>query len=578
VSSVAYKIHPAIGVARVGDSPDHYIAPEAAGSLPLNPDGRPFGPEDFRDREGRLRRQGARFEIYRYDHGNHNDPGTPVRPGRDGVERIEWTVHIANKKAAWHEFIVNAGSNGYAPDHPLRNADVTATSDRQRLIIDPGPRTIAGPRQTADFSRTDNPDGYPMTFPPEGLEPGAIDYLGGLCTDDESRLVVLGGLGRSGSNRLPPTIGDYANNDGWWDDTADGPVTARLALADGREVAVDAPAWVAVGPPRFAPELVNIVTLYDTMFDAAVRGMGCRPDIYADGLWQPSFRPSWEFDVKPIIDRIRHYPWVAAIPRHAHDLDLVKLGDPDPAFKGLRQFYLSLVRPPDDPNLENAPASGLPLMPMLCGDNCFEPGPLTSTFLTLTQTQYFYLLQWAAGRFEIASEAPQPLREGAALDRGALENCVGGAFSPGIEVTWISRDPRIYAEPLRIRAATDVQPPLSLGQDFERGLEPGDLCKYMALPWQADFNECSQEQAGDRFAYWWPVQRPDFVFVEHDGQLRQVPWVGSDRDQNAPDYLEFQHDLEMVRRWSELGFVLNVGTAEHPRFLEVARRHDRPRR
>jgi hypothetical protein len=570
VSAAVYKIHPSIGVARVGDSEDYYVAPEVAGTLPVNPDGRPFAREDFRDAGGRVHRQAARFEVFRYDPSRPDDPGTPVRPGQDGVERIEWTVRLANKKAAWFQFIVNAGSGGYAPDHPLRNADVTDPAERVRLIIDPGPRSLAGPNRAVEFSRTDNPDGYPMTFPPEGLEPAGIDSLGGLRTDAESRLLVLGGFGNSGSDRLPPQIGDYANNDRWWDDTADGPVTARLVLADGTAVPVDRGAWVAVAPPRFAPQLINVVSLYDTMFDAAVRAMGCRPDIYAGGLWQRSFRPSWELDIEPIIERIRRYAWVAAIPRHAHDLDLAKLGDPDPAFQGLREFYLSLVRPPDGPNFQNSPDNGLPMMPMLCGDNCFQPGPLTSTFLTLTQTQYFYLQQWASGRFERGGGSA--LEGGAALDRAALDNCVGGAFSPGIEVTWISRDPRIYSEPLRIRAATDVRPPLSLGEDFNRGLEPGDLCKYMAVPWQADFNECSQEQAGDRFAYWWPVQRPDYVFVEHDGRLRQVPWVGSDRDQNAPDYLEFADDIEMVHHWSQLGFVFNSGSERAPRFVEVERR------
>jgi hypothetical protein len=570
VTESVYKVHPAIGVARVGDAEGYYIAPEVAGTLPLNPDGRPFGREDFRDADGRVRRQAARFEVFRYDPARPDDPGTPVRPGQDGVARIEWTAHLANKKAAWFAFIVNAGSAGYAPDHPLRNPRVTDPAERVKLMIDPGPRTLTGPGQAVEFSRADNPDGYPINFPPPDLHPAAIDSLGGLRTDAESRLLVLGGFGHSGTNRLPPAIGDYANNDAWWDDTADGPVTARLVLVDGTVVPVDHGAWVAVAPPRFAPELINVVTLYDTMFDVAVRTMGWRPDIYADGLWQQSFRPSWELDVAPIIERIRRYVWVAAIPRHAHDLDLAKLADPDPRFEGLRAFYLSVVRPPDGPNLESSPDNGMPMMPMLCGDNCFEPGPLGSNFLTLTQTQYFYLRQWAAGQFE--PDGGRPLQGGAALDRAALENCVGGAFSPGIEVTWISRDTRIYSEPLRIHAAADVRPPLSLGQDFERGLEPGDLCKYMALPWQADFNECSQEQAGDRFAYWWPVQRPDYVFVEHDGRLRQVPWVGSAADQNAADYLEFAHDLEMVHQWSRLGFVFNTGTSQEPRFVEVARR------
>ena len=44
---------PAIGTARVGDSDDYYFAPEHSGGLPINPDGRPFTPEDFRDADGR---------------------------------------------------------------------------------------------------------------------------------------------------------------------------------------------------------------------------------------------------------------------------------------------------------------------------------------------------------------------------------------------------------------------------------------------------------------------------------------------------------------------------------------------
>lgn len=572
MSAPVYRVHPAIGVARVGDSREHYLAPEAAGALPINPDGRPFTAADFRDREGRVRCQGARFEVYRYDPENLRDPGTPVRPGRDGVARVRWTVHLANKKAAWYEFI--PGADGYAPDHPLRNAAVSdPAARRRRLIIDPGPRTVERPGQAAELSRAHNPDGYPMRWPPRRLQPAAIDSLGGLRCDEQSRLVVLGGYGRSGSDRKPPTVSDYANNDGWWDDTADGPVSAQVVMEDGSVAAVEG-GWAVVAPLRYAPQLLNVVTLYDTMWDVAVRALGARPDVYAHGLWNRSHRVSWEGEVRPILERIQRYRWVTAIPRHAHTLDLAKLGDPDPCYRPLRELYLSLIRPPDRPNLRTSPDTGLPLMPLLCGDNCVEPGPPRAEYLTLTPTQYFQLQQWAAGLFDVGSATPP--RGGAALDRAALENCVGGAFSPGIEVTWVSRDPRIYTAPLRLRARAQVRPPLSLGADFARGLEPGDLCRYMALPWQADFNECSQEKIGERYAYWWPVQRPDFVYRERGRRLEQVPWVGSDRDQSAPDYIQFAESTEMVHAWSQLGFVYDVGTRRRPRLVEVERRLERP--
>jgi hypothetical protein len=568
-----YKIHPAIGVARVGNSEDFYLAPETPGGLPINRDGRPFVESDFRDATGALRRQGVRFEIHRYDHDRPGAAGTPIRPGSDGVARIEWTVHPANKKAVWYEFYVGAGENGYSSNHRLRNAQITDPDERRNLIIDPGPRTLTGSGQSVDFSRSDNPDGYPMQFPRDGLTPSDIESLGRLETDDDGRLIFVGGYGRSGSTVKPPRIVDYANNDSWWDDTADGPVTARVIMDDGSAVEIEHPSWVVVAPPRYAPQLLNVVTLYDTIFDISVRTMGIRPDIFAEGLWNETFHPSWDQDVRPILERIHRYPWVVAIPRDAHDLDLEKLGNPNPAYKGMRQFYLGLIRPPDSPSLLTSPDTGLPLMPMLCGDNCFQPGPVGSPYATLTQTQYFYLQQWASGAF--VESAPSTESRGEALDRTALENCVGAAFSPGIEVTWVCRNPRLYTAPFRINAKQVVEPPLSLGQDFADGLEPGDLCKYMAVPWQADFNECSAELVGDRYLWWWPVQRPSFVHVERHGRLVQVPWLGTDTDQAAPNYLEFKDDYEMVEHWHELGFVFNVGTGDNPVFLEVARQLER---
>ena len=43
------------------------------------------------------------------------------------------------------------------------------------------------------------------------------------------------------------------------------------------------------------------------------------------------------------------------------------------------------------------------------------------------------------------------------MDQAALVNCVGGAFYPGIEAGWLSRNPGVYSEPFRIkRGGTSV--------------------------------------------------------------------------------------------------------------------------
>ena len=134
----AYRIYPAIGVARVGDARQKfYIGPETYRGLPINPDGAPFTERDFRDAEGRMCRQAARFKIYR-DTPQGKEEVTLSTPG---VKSIEWTVHVANKKAAWYEFKTNSGEYGYASNHPLRNA---WQPDRQQLVIDAGPRSISG--------------------------------------------------------------------------------------------------------------------------------------------------------------------------------------------------------------------------------------------------------------------------------------------------------------------------------------------------------------------------------------------------------------------------------------------------
>lgn len=566
--ATTYKIHPAIGIARVGDSEEIYIEPQIEAGLPELLGGGEFKSHDFRSADGKLRRQGARFQVYRYD---DDDQGRPVQPGSAGVAGVEWTVHLANKKAIWYEFQTNLGENGYAPDHPPRNASVSDPEERTRMIIDPGPRTVSQPGQRAAFSRDDNPDGYPMTFPPQDLEPYGIDTLGEILSDDRGRLVVAGGHGRSGSMIHPPHIGEYANNDGWWDDTSDGPVTATVVMDDGSRVPVDVPSWVLVTPPAYAPQIVNLVSLYDTLLDAYVRNVGYRPEVYSGGLWNQDYRPNYKSEVLPILRRASRYPWVVAIPTRPHDFDFDLLGDPDPRYDGMRQYYLGIVRPPSAPNTFASPDNGYPLMPWLAGDNALEPQYWDSTYLTVTDTQYFFLMQWAAGKFDVGE--PPPVRPGEALDRNVLENCVGGAFSPGIEMTWICRNPRLYSAPFRIRHRRDVGPPLSLGESFELGLEPGDVTKYMAVPWQADFNECSSQPIDGRWIWWWPAQRPLFVYVDEkkDGQYLQVPWVGTDDNQNAPNYVQFADDIEMVENWKKLGFVFNEGSDEEPLFLEVER-------
>jgi hypothetical protein len=596
--TVVYKIHPAIGAARIGNSTEYYLAPETVGGLPLDPNtGQPIyqgagvpSQNIFHDASGALKKQAARFKVFAYDDTNPADPGTRVQIGATKVNGrtvtgIEWTVYLANKKASWFQFdqLTGSGQEGDAgyngnnaggkKGNPLRfNKALGITDDpatindakRRQLILDPGPRTVSGANAPAqDFQ-----------IASKKLQPFDITTLGRILTDTDGNLLVLGGQGSSGTTDLPIQLAqppnNYANNNGWFDDISDGPVTATLLLDNGSRVAIDVPSWVICGPPKYAPELVNIVTLYDTMYDVFVQNFALNPSLFNNGF-QASYKPSRAADIVPLLSRPNFYQYVAIIPPFGRNTHSGLAGLSSAQFK---QKVAPFVRGPDRKNVSG-------LMPYLAGDNPIS-NVQVSNYLTLTATQAFILSQFANNVFSDAP--PPPQGEGIALDRASLENCVGGAFCPGIEMTWICRNTTIYrplpAQPsmsdaFRIRHKNLGGGGLTLNNgadnDYSSGLEPGDITKYMAQPWQADFNECSNQPVpgpNGPLYWWWPVQRP-YSVVPHGAPSPQLPWtrVTAD-DPNQNDTFE---DLQMATNWKDLGFILNVGTATAARFVEIER-------
>ena len=88
-----------------------YLAPEKIGGLPFACDqnGNPillagaYVPvKQFKDAAGRVKRQAARFKIFKYD--DAHPQGRELALQDEEVARIEWSVHLANKTAAWYEF------------------------------------------------------------------------------------------------------------------------------------------------------------------------------------------------------------------------------------------------------------------------------------------------------------------------------------------------------------------------------------------------------------------------------------------------------------------------------------------
>lgn len=360
-----YKIHPGIGIARLGNSPDaSCISPETPAALPIACDdqGNPvLSPSDgvtvgrvtkFKDAQGRIKRQAARFRVFVYD--EQSPEGRPLAIG-DPIEgggnhgtlvNIQWRVYLANKKACWYEFKQLAGEHGYLDGHSRRNSSITGTHARQRLIIDPGPQVVD--LQSQRRARFDRSSGglYASVFPPEELQPRHIDTLGEILTDDAGHLLVLGGHGHSGTflNGFgQPRIDNYANNDGWFDDTSDGPVTARLIMHSKevdrpRYIDVEYPAWVIAAYPAYIPQVLDIVTLDDVLYDTAVTQFAIRTDIYGKAgtfaepehidaqdppalenwlasapIWNPDYKPWFYRDIWTILFRADEYTYLTNV-------------------------------------------------------------------------------------------------------------------------------------------------------------------------------------------------------------------------------------------------------------------------
>ena len=81
-------IYPAIGVCRVGGSDQYFLAPEVPG-LPPQPKG------GFKDGTQAIKKQAQRFRVFAFD-----DQNRVIGEIKGKNTKIEWSVHLANTKAA----------------------------------------------------------------------------------------------------------------------------------------------------------------------------------------------------------------------------------------------------------------------------------------------------------------------------------------------------------------------------------------------------------------------------------------------------------------------------------------------
>jgi hypothetical protein len=612
-----YKIHPAIGIARVGNAgaDTFFIGPEIPGA-PVTGVHRlgtrvpPFKAD--KDKET-VKPQAARFRIWEYvkNAGGKWEASREVSLATKEVRSIEWKVHLANCKASFHEFSGPAGDG--------KPADVKRNLWKKKprgayLDIDFGPRTISGKSKPGVEFRVDpklhKSQTYPIYAPghPSDGSP-IIDYLGELRTDPSGRLIVIGGKGEADCllAATDPDFGFLAelnqpfDNDLWFDDVSDGPVAAKLTIEiDGRvETPAVAGAWVLVAPPDFAPDAPTMVTLYDVLYDMAVWDLDLPKDqtIYDGELASlrdlnqelrvkkhkglADYVVSYATEIAPVFARVRRLGRLnktirdnhAALGGPGNEAMDALLAEPAATAENVRKHVFGRLRPhPDLPKKFPIDKAGERDMPRMFGDDYPRDA------LALTRTTYALFQRWSVGGFVQGTDPGPGSITPHGLDRAALEHALGGALHPGIETSWQIRSPKLYSEPFRI----DHKAKSTYWGESWKTIGPGHFTRQLAIPWHSDFYECGGAHTKGYKTYlaWWPGQRPDEVRRKGGGEDEAVAWfrasgkgrwdikreLDDDPDDDFTPYPK-QYRAKMVENWSRLGFVVSEGGD----FLETER-------
>ncbi|MBQ4860707.1 LodA/GoxA family CTQ-dependent oxidase [Pseudoalteromonas sp. MMG013] len=521
---VSAAIYPPIGVMRVGNSPSEYfIGPEVSEPLPQSP-------SFYRDSTGALKRQAARFRIY-----GLNANGEVVKELTANNANITWHAQLANQKASWYKFEIALDIPEAADAKPsiLRNAKVEGEK-RRGLLIDGAKHTISGC----------NTPGNDTQFVGQFNEVKV--YLGEMTTDSQGRLVMLGGHGKS-ANPLGHQAITFGNNEGWYDDTSDGPINADVVY-DGVSLSVK-PGWVVCAPPDYAPMQKSVRTMWDLMRDIAVG---------AHMLPVPG-KPSFTHDILPIFQRMTDLQWVNAgfaagfgwqSPfDFTSELWLTRLSDPSATWQESRRTLFNNFRNLDtqfdigenpmsvtawDPtNASLSPQQ----WPWIYGDAMsIDANESPRQFLTLTRLQLNALSQWVDGEFiadyDPARTAPTAIddvpvtEQPDMLTKAAMDFCLADAFHPGCEMTWPMRSVGMYSEAFRLRHAEDTSPThdvnfgpvltphtaLSFDGPINNGQIAGGITRWMAIPWQTDTASCRDGYNTALDPYlptFWPARVPN---------------------------------------------------------------------
>ena len=578
ISHVA--IYPPIGIARIGNSPEYFLASDLPGVSEV-PEG------GYKDTKGRIKKEVTRFRIYGF-----NSKGEVVKELTHNEENlIEWRVEVANLKAAWYEFNIALDlGNKYSIPSIRRNNNV-AGGYREQLAIKPSPITISGTDinnpKIASGSKLDenfqlletdiNTNKYSFD---DGKFYGKNVNLGHLQTDSEGRLLFFSGHGGADSTDNMP-ITTFANNNGWHDDTCDGVVRATVKI-NGKEFEAK-PAMVAVTPPNFGQGLYGVVTMNDVVQNLFIQEMSYpNPSKKSVEFWR---------DIYPVLERMTNTQWVNQgfymlfgknSPSDFTNPKIIKLlKNPDSSSAAARKRVFEWFRDPlsDEYTPEKVPP--------FYGDGFGDYKDVALDNLPITVTQYERLRLWSEGKFNTG----EPLKQTPfdklsladqinALNQAPLEDCLGGPFHPGIELTWTMRVRKMWKEPYRLNVLPEgeaiqldfgdlLTPQIAMATDGPCAINgPGSLTRWMGVPWQTDEASCLSGYTVSTYLplpSFWAARVPNQVLSEDSYLRMQAGNVNTAQRLKHLDYRQdWLRDIEadhlqrlenMVEEWNHLGII-----------------------
>jgi hypothetical protein len=305
---------------------------------------------------------------------------------------------------------------------------------------------------------------------------------------------------------------------------------------------------------------------------------------------QPT-KASFRDDILPILARLSRLQWVnhgfASAYGWRTPLEftnpavIAQLAAPGDEFQELRREVYNAFRVFDRDGTSPVP------WPWLYGDAMNIPSISARSFGALSPLQMRLLGLWVRGDFandypggpRPAALADVPLADQpATLDAAALDFCLADAFHPGCEITWPIRHITMFSKPYRIkhRPANDPEPDYGAQLTPAKALAwngplhsqgPGDLSRWMAVPWQTDTASCRSgyDKTYDPFLpTFWPARVPNQVLTEEEYKHAVKGGTPEDRLRHFRTRAEWYRTLspdyktainQMVKFFGHLGVV-----------------------